>query len=46
LPLKALQGPNVASMLRKGDREERLADFAQSTLSVEIDRLLELTQPT
>lgn len=45
LPLKNLQGPNVASMLRKGDREERLADFAQTTLSVEIDRLLSLTAP-
>ena len=46
LPLRALFGPNVADMLRKGDREERLADFAQITLSVEIDRLLQLTQPT
>lgn len=45
LPLRALQGPNVASMLRKGDREERLADFAQSLLSIEIDRLLSLTSP-
>ena len=45
LPLKSLYGPNVASMLRKGDREERLADFAQTTLSVEIDRLLSLTAP-
>jgi hypothetical protein len=45
LPLKTLYGPSVASMLRKGDRESRLADFAQSLLSVEIDRLLQLTSP-
>jgi hypothetical protein len=44
-PLKSLYGPSVASMLRKGDRESRLADFAQSLLSVEIDRLLQLTSP-
>lgn len=45
LPLKPLYGPSVAAMLRKGDRESRLADFAQSTLSVEIDRLLQLSSP-
>ncbi len=46
LPLRSLYGPNVASMLRKGDREERLADFAQSTLAIEINRLLDLTRPS
>jgi minor tail protein Z (GPZ) len=40
LPLKTLYGPSVASMLRKGEREDRLADFAQSVLSTEIDRLI------
>jgi hypothetical protein len=43
LPLKTLYGPSVASMLRKGDREERLADLSQSILAIEIDRLLSIT---
>jgi hypothetical protein len=45
LPLRALYGPSVAAQLRKGVREDRLADFAQTHLSVEIDRLLALTSP-
>jgi len=40
LPLKTLYGPSVASMLRKGQRESRLADLAQDVLSAEIARLL------
>lgn len=42
LPLKTLYGPSIAQMLRKGDRESRLADLAQATLAIEIDRLLRI----
>lgn len=40
LPLHALYGPSVASMLRKGDRPTRLDDIAENILSSEIARLL------
>lgn len=40
LPLKVLYGPSIASMLRKGRREDRLTDIAQDILSSEIARLL------
>ena len=40
LPIKTLYGPNVAQMLRKGDRPKRLDDFAQEVLTAEITRLL------
>jgi hypothetical protein len=45
LPIRALYGAVVASMLRKGERETRLGDFVQLTLAQEIGRLLERTQP-
>lgn len=41
-PLKTLYGPSIAQMLRKGDREQRLTDIAQATLSDEVTRLLNL----
>jgi hypothetical protein len=41
-PLKTLYGPSIAQMLRKGDREQRLTDIAQVTLSDEVTRLLNL----
>lgn len=41
-PLQTLYGPTVAQMLRKGDRPQRLADFAAQTLQKEIARLIEV----
>jgi hypothetical protein len=38
-PLVAEYGPSVAQMLRRPDRRERLARFAQQILATEIDRL-------
>ena len=40
--IQALYGPSVAGMLRKGQREERLAQFAQSIMATEVKRLLKL----
>ncbi|MGH8121211.1 MAG: hypothetical protein ACREPT_00385 [Rudaea sp.] len=41
-PLVMLTGPSVADMLRNGDREDRLIDFAQTVFAAEVDRQLEL----
>jgi hypothetical protein len=38
-PIVRLAGPSVADMLRDGDREDRLVDFAQSEFATEVDRL-------
>jgi len=43
LPMRGLFGASVAEMLRNGDREERLGDFAQEAASNEVARLLELS---
>ncbi len=39
LPIQTLYGATVAQMLRKGDRPERLADFAVGLLGAEFERL-------
>lgn len=43
LPLKTLYGPSLASMLRKPERRERLANFARGLLKTEVDRLNQVT---
>lgn len=40
-PIVLLAGPSVADMLRDGDREDRLVDYAQSEFASEVDRLAE-----
>lgn len=40
LPIAAKYGPSAAGMLRKGDREARLGDFAQSILAERIAPLI------
>lgn len=39
-PLRVLYGPSAAGMLRKGDREQRLGDFAQSILAEKLAPLI------
>lgn len=39
-PLQVVYGPSVAQMLRRPARGEHLADYAQTILSAEIERLL------
>lgn len=39
LPLMTQYGPSIAQMLRRPGRADRLADFAQSILAAEVDRL-------
>ncbi|MBS0218081.1 MAG: hypothetical protein JSR63_07825 [Proteobacteria bacterium] len=40
--MKTAYGPTVAQMLRKGDRPQRLADYAGQVLQKEIARLIEV----
>lgn len=43
--LRGRYGPNVADMLKKGERPQRLADFAVGILGQEIDRQLGRRRP-
>lgn len=43
--LRGRYGPNVADMLKKGQRPQRLADFAVDILGQEIDRQLGRAKP-
>lgn len=38
LPIEPLYGPTIAAMIRRPGRADRLADFARSLLSAEIER--------